>query len=170
MEYLENMEISLTDNSSTDLLSIQRVYYNYGFSFMCTSVGGGSLNTYPEIMEYYMQTVHQFIKKLDDNQKNSQEEYLAVLNQYSKNDKLLEEELPYLFNTKSWLLNEERFNNEEAKEFLKTLQERIEKVRPYRNAITHNLDNEYSLSDTKNAICSEIRLWLDEYAELFRGC
>lgn len=162
-KYLSDHNIDICGESFYKLSTWERVYYNYGFPFMCMSVGSGN-DDYPEIMDYYNNQAEILMQRLEELQSGNQIEYKKELHRLLDTPGALEEAVPYMIDMKIWSVNEEKFySSGDVSGFIKTLCERIEKVRPYRNAIAHNLDNDFRNSDKQRVIADEIRNWLDEY-------
>ncbi|GEM_PF-5141834 len=170
MEYLDNSGIDYRKLPFEKVLEIQRVCYNYSFPFFCVS----QCDRYPQIEEYYRNEVHLLMERLKNIKQNEgQDAYKKKLeslldgtenNDYSE----LEKELPFMVQSDSWSINVEKFDSKEAADkFLKELLGRIEKVRPYRNAVAHRLKNTYSIRENQDKIVNEIKGWLDEYDEMF---
>lgn len=147
---------------------LQRIYFNCGFPFMCMGVGLNSSEPYPEITDYYLKKVERLFSSLEELRSNNIKRYVERLNKLLKSPAALEAEIPYMIKTSVWEANGDKFNSDDdKKEFIKTLCDRIEKVRPYRNAISHKLDNEYSKLSAQKAMTAEIRKWLDEYENTY---
>lgn len=166
-KYLDGVDVDKENESFLDLCTLQRIYYNYGFPFMCMASGNGS-DMYPYIAEYYNNVVSEFMNELDKLKKKDFYEYKNELKRLLSNENALEQKIPYLITLDIYEINKEKFTNEEeAKSFIQTLSARIEKVRLYRNAIAHYINNEYSETEKQKEIADEIREWLDEYESIF---
>lgn len=144
---------------------LQLVYFNMGFPFMCTGVGGDD-RIYLEISEHYTTDVKEFMRSLSALKKANCEEYRDKLKQLLK-DGAIERAIPYWIPKQRLSVGSMFTSNEEKEEFVKTLYSRLEKVRPYRNVIAHNLHNEYSDPAKQSGIAEEIRTWLTGYREKF---
>lgn len=166
-EYLDNVGINKNEVSFLDLCTLQRIYFNYGFPFMCMDCGLGT-DMHPEIMEYYNEVVFEFMKELDELKKRDFKKYKDELDMLLREESSIEKAIPYLVKLDFYETNQCKFPDEEkAKEFIQTLCSRIEKVRLFRNAIAHNSHNEYSNPEKQHEIADEIRKWLDEYETVF---
>lgn len=166
-KYLDSVDVDKDNESFLDLCTLQRIYYNYGFPFMCMASGNSS-DMYPYIAEYYNNIVAEFMNDLDKLKKEDFYEYKNELKRLLSNENALEKKIPYLVTLDIYEINKAKFTNEEeAKKFIQTLSARIEKVRLYRNAISHYLNNEYSETEKQKEIADEIREWLDEYESIF---
>ena len=145
---------------------LQRIYFNCGFPFMC--MGTNNNEMYPEIKDFYFEKVESLMASLSELHSKNRNLYTKRLNELLKNTTALEKEIPYMVEMSVWEANEEKFNSDaDKKEFITTLCERIEKVRPYRNAISHKAANEYSDLSAQKSMAAQIREWLYEYENAF---
>ena len=169
MNYYYDNDI-IIDGSEENLLKeyyrLSLVYYNYGFPFMSQIKG----NCYSELMDYYLNRTEAFFNYLE-NHKHSDKEEVDALLQDIKNKKtdsvLLRNKIPLKIETNIWKINDNIFKDtDEAKEFIKKVTDRIEEVRPYRNAIAHKNNNEYSKKENKEKIVEKIKQWCLEYPEV----
>lgn len=165
LEFLKKFQSGTND--SKQLLDTYIVYYNYSFPYMC--VGKGKKKIYPEIMNYYIDKVAELMKGLAELKNQDKDSYLNRLDTLLKTDNgELENAVPYMVGEDSWYVNTEKFSSrEESERFLKDLLEKIAEVRPYRNAVAHNLNNKYNNIDEKKRMAKIIRNWLSEYERRF---
>ena len=152
-----------------NVVDLQRKYFNCGFPFMCAYKN----RTYPEIWAYYQEKVSSLMQRLSDLKEENEPLYRQRVKELSNDGNELSAEIPLLLEIPGcYEINGERFKNEEdKKDFLVTLSERLEKVRPYRNAIVHKSEdssNFYMQKSNHENIANEIKQWLKEYEEKFR--
>ena len=164
VDYLQAQDFDKTKFSYVDLTKIQSVYYNLGFPFVCS--------TYSELLwdisNYYMREAEAFVDRLEKLRNSDPESYKKRLNTLLTEPGQLESEVHFMVRMRQWSVNEKRLLSKPEREaFLKTLCERIEKVRPYRNAFSHNSNNPFRDPAAQKAIAKEIRTWLKEYEERF---
>ncbi len=151
-----------------ELIRIQRVYYNCGFPFMCMSANLTNDKSYPEIMNYYLEKTESLMNFLQSLYVTDKKAYKELLSELINNDSVLEEHIPYMVEMPVWTINVEKFLSKEAgAEFIRELCIRIEKVRPYRNAIAHNLENKFADIRKIKTIAKEIKEWVTEYDKMF---
>lgn len=164
MSYLKEHDIDEMDFSYVDLTQIQSVYYNLGFPFICST----NSEILRDISDYYIREAKTFIRRLEDLRNGNPEAYNKQLKTLLAEPDQLELEVPFMVRMRQWSVSEKRLPSKPEREvFLKTLCERIEKVRPYRNAISHNLSNTFREPAAQKAIAAEIRTWLKEYENRF---
>ena len=145
---------------------LQRIYFNCGFPFMC--MGTNNSEMYPEIKDYYFEKVEDLMVSLSELRSENRVLYTDRLNELIENSAALEKEIPYMVEMSVWDVNETKFDSDDdKKEFITILCKRIEKVRPYRNAISHNAANEYSDLSAQKLMAAQIREWLYEYENAF---
>lgn len=166
MEYLKENSIQIQKEISEDMirefLRLQTIYFNYGFPFACIH----NNVTYNDIKDYYFQKVKEFMMSLSELKSKDSKAYYNRLNELISNRSLLEKEIPYMVEMPSiWVFNQSKFEREgiDKDSFIKNLCERLEKVRPYRNAIAHKLKNKFSEFSEKEQLSKEILLWIEEY-------
>lgn len=145
---------------------LQIIYFNCGFPFMC--MGTNNSEMYPEIKDYYLEKVENLMMSLEELRSQNKNLYIKRLNELLENPSALEEEIPYMVEMSVWDVNKAKFDSDDdKKEFITILCKRIEKVRPYRNAISHKIANEYSELSAQKSMTSQIREWLREYENAF---
>ncbi len=145
---------------------LQRIYFNCGFPFMC--MGTNNSEMYPEIKDYYFEKVEGLMMSLSELRSENRVLYTERLKELIENSDALEKEIPYMVELSVWDVNKSKFNSDtDKKEFISTLCERIEKVRPYRNTISHKAANEYSDLSAQKSMAAQIREWLYEYENAF---
>ena len=159
------------DGDEIDLLleynRLMNVYYSYGFPFMC---GDNYNNFYKEISNYYYERVKAFFNYLETYKTIKPDEIKAVIDDIKENGEdsaELKNRIPLMTKTSLWKINESKYNTkQEAEDFISMLMQRIEKTRNYRNAISHNLNNEYSDIRKQHDMAEEIREWISEYEKM----
>lgn len=169
-EYLIQSNTEVDSELPVDIFKeysrLQIIYFNCGFPFMC--MGANNSEMYPEIKDYYLEKVKKLMTSLDDIRLQNKNLYINHLNELLENPSALEKEIPYMVEMSVWDVNKAKFNSDDdKKEFITMLCKRIEKVRPYRNAISHKIANEYSALSAQKAIAAQIREWLREYENAF---
>lgn len=148
-----------------DFSKYQTLYYNYGFPFACT---GGKTDcwSYLYISNHYRICVANLMSDLSELKKTDINDYSLELDKLIDGKGELEKRIPYY--TKNWKVDERFFPGQAEKEsFIRDLCSKLEKVRPFRNAIAHHLNNDYSNPDQQKEIATSIRTWLDEYKKRF---
>ena len=164
MNYLIEQEIDEMKYSYVDLVEIQSVYYNLGFPFVCST----NSEIRKDISDYYLRKAKAFAARLEDLQGRDQAAYRKRLKELLSDPNSLEVEVPIMVRMQQWSANVNRIpEQQEREDFVKTLCERIEKVRPYRNAVAHNLKNQFRDTAAQKRIAEEIRSWLKEYETRF---
>ena len=160
-DYIEKKDVRIKDEENLNLLDwyeeyhkLQNIYLSHGFPFACSGLN----TTYKEVEKYYHNKVDQLLKELSALKKENEEAYKQKITQLSSID-ALEETIPEKLNFHFW----ETRNI--SSDFEQTLIRRIQKVRPYRNAISHNLKR--NPVEEKN-IANEIRDWIKEYQQLLK--
>lgn len=145
---------------------LQIIYFNCGFPFMC--MGTNNSEMYPEIKDYYLEKVENLMMSLEELRSQNKKLYIKRLNELFENPSALEEEIPYMVEMSVWDVNKAKFDSDDdKKEFITILCKRIEKVRPFRNAISHKIANEYSDLSAQKTMAAQIREWLLEYEIAF---
>ena len=147
------------------------IFYNYGFPFY-----------YPEKYvyknepdtqaprDYYLKKVNDLFEEINKKREiMSSDEYINYLDEVKKN---LTIRIPFKKKTIYWefddsedILSCGEYKKEKYKEsniFYKEMFERIETIRPYRNAIAHNSDT-YKKEEYKELLTNKIIPWLEEY-------
>ncbi len=148
-----------------DFTKIQTVYFNYGFPYACTGVSNDA-REYRDISQYYKKLVKELMDFLSKLRKRDPNAYRKELENLTGSDAELGKKIPYYLGCMT--AGDRFFESDAEKEsFLREFCERLEIVRPYRNAVAHNLDNEYSDSKRQKAIAASIREWLEEYRNRF---
>ncbi len=172
LRYLDEKSIEVKGDTEEqrfrELVRLQRVYYNCGFPFMCMSANFTNDKDYPEIMNYYLKKTELLMQELQEFYETDKKAYKEKLSELINNDAAIEEYIPYMVEMPLWTVNSKKFpTREEGQAFIKTLCARIEKVRLYRNAIAHKLDNNYSDSARIRTMADEIKGWVAEYDKMF---
>ena len=173
-DYLKSMKAvpqpSQGSGFGAERIAWQRVYYNYGFPFDCLSNNGQE--EYSEVRDYYLAEALALMDRLGNLQKEEPAAYRRELERLRTDRKRLEEYLPYMTETElpGIRLSRERFSSSDmADQFLRTISRQLQEVRPYRNAVAHELKNEYGTPEALLAEANRIRGWLEEYDQLFHG-
>lgn len=171
VDYLKENEVYVEGNDDYDLMKeysrLSNIYFNYGFPFMCR---GDNNKFYSEISDYYLDRVKSLFNYLENYKNNKDSEVSLLIEDVKKNgidSELLKKRIPLMLKSELWKINNEKFNDEkEAQKFIESLYNKVEEVRPYRNAVAHNLHNEYSPIEKQEEIATKIREWLKEYEEI----
>lgn len=164
MRYLKTHGIDELSFDYVELTEMQSIFFNLGFPFVCTL----NSEVLPEVSEYYNKLAKALMERLEALQSSDPEAYGKRLKELLTQKGEISAEVPFMVKMSQWSINASRFSSEQEQEvFVKTLCERIEKVRPYRNAIAHNLDTPFRKPLAQKAIAEEIRGWLREYEERF---
>ena len=171
LSYLEKSGVTLNKASLPEMFKtiskFEMLYYNYAFPFMCCGVGFDD-SIYPDIYEFYRNTVRDFFEKLEQLKNKSFSEYKDQLFYYINTEGALESALPYMIKQDAWSINGSKFENAKGGElFVQEYCARMAEVRPYRNAIAHKLANEYSDPEKQRQIAEKIKQWVREYEERF---
>lgn len=160
LQYLEEHHIEPNEYDFFDVDDWQRVYFNLGFPFACVF----NSTVYPEISNYYLQKAKRLMKMLEAQQLQDPNVYSDTLKRLLSEPDKLEMEIPLMVKMSQWSVEQTIFASPaEANSFVTTLCSRIEQVRPYRNAVAHNLENEYRRPERQRDIADRIRGWLEEY-------
>lgn len=168
LEYCKDKNISITGTSrEEEFLEFNRMmtlYFTYGFPFACLDKTG---QHHPEISNYYLNVVTELMEELEQIKKRDIREYQEKLACYAdeKNGEL-EKRIPILVHMECWKVNTLLYPHIHEEQFVKELGERVNRVRPYRNAIAHKLTNEFSTADVQRKMAEEVRAWIDEYAQI----
>ena len=110
----------------------------------------------------------QAITRTEEYQKNSSEQYRSTLTGLISTDGALENEIPYMIKMDAWHTKKSFFITEkDEEEFSREFVIRMEKVRPFRNAIVHKLENKFSVHNEQKIIAEEFINWLKVYEERF---
>lgn len=169
-EYLKQSNTKINGELPVEIFKeysrLQRIYFNCGFPFMC--MGANNSEMYPEIKDYYLEKVENLMMSLDELRSQNKNLYINRLNELIENPSALEKEIPYMVEMSIWDVNKAKFDSDDdKKEFITILCRRIEKVRPYRNAISHKIANEYSELSAQKSMAGQIREWICEYEDAF---
>lgn len=170
LAYIEKNNIVINSQSALDSFKkyerLQRIYFNCGFPFMCVSVKNSDI--YPEIMDYYLDKTSELMASLEELKKTDEECYLRELKKLIADEAYLTQNIPYMIEMSLWYVNPKKFQSDTAcEDFIKSLCKRIEEVRPYRNAVSHNLRNAYSDREAMRNIANKIKNWTQEYKDMF---
>lgn len=172
LEYLKNEQhIDYSKLSFEKVSEYQRVYFNYGFPFMMVYRGKSMI--FPEIMKQYLECTKVFFENLERLRTTNFRKYTQTINRYltGKDDIELENEIPFVNEVAdAWSYNYDIIPEAHRKNFVKKMSDRLEIVRPYRNAIAHRVsyDNEYRQLEKQIRIVEQIVEWLLEYDVMFR--
>lgn len=154
-------------NSFLEMSRLQTLYYNYGYPFMCCGKGNDDAS-YPDIFQYYRDAVSAFFASLEKQKRDSFDRYRKTLHYYANREGALEDAIPYMLKMKAWTVNPAVFREDrEGEAFVRELCERLETVRPYRNAIAHKLSNDFSAPEKQRQMAQEIQNWIRAYEKRF---
>lgn len=146
---------------------MQTVFFNYGFPFMCMGVGSND-RFYKDLYTDYSQKVHTLMERLEQLFLNDKAAYRAELSRLLADPAALQDAVPFLAVSSCWEVNPSRFSSEaEVLAFTHTFCEQMKFIRPYRNAISHDHDNEYAEYENQEKAAAQLRVWLLEYEERF---
>ena len=133
---------------------LQNIYLNNGFPFACTTKN----NVLKNVEDYYHSKVNTLLKELSDLKSADRETYQKRVKELSSIE-VLEKEIPEELNFNFWKTR----NVPDGFEI--ELVKRIQTVRPYRNAISHNLKRD---PIQEKEIADNIREWIKEYQQLVK--
>lgn len=133
---------------------LQNIYLNNGFPFACTTKN----NVLKNVEDYYHSKVNTLLKELSDLKRTDREAYQKRIKELSSIE-VLEKEIPEELNFNFWKTR----NVPDGFEI--ELVKRIQTVRPYRNAISHNLKRD---PIQEKEIADNIREWIKEYQQLVK--
>lgn len=159
LNYIDKNNIMFEDEDSYSYFDwykkyhvLMNIYLSFGFPFACT----GRSFTYKNVENHYLNEVKKLLNQLTDLKHKDNFSYKEKIKELTIIENI-ENEIPERINFSLW-----RTQNVNS-DFEKVLIKRIQEVRPYRNAISHNLNRDIK---KEKELAAKIKDWIHEYQKI----